>query len=211
MRTLRPFAVGAGAGQIDIGGVGSCWHDRLLSRDTALEKTERLFRRDVVAQIAAQQKYFKGRLTRYRIARIVVIVPAGLVPVLTTMNAIPRYVLGILGAIAAITEALIQLYRWRDSALAAQRTANSMESQLNLYRTGAGPYNEELELAFHRFATAIENIRDGASESFAGIWVEDTPPSRKPPKKGPTVDRHLGRRNRVCRRNRNRGPAPQSQ
>ena len=30
MGTLRPSG-GAGPGQIDVGGVGSCWHDRLLS------------------------------------------------------------------------------------------------------------------------------------------------------------------------------------
>ena len=147
----------------------------------ALEETASRFRKEVVAEIAAQQAYFARQLKRHRQARVVVLVSAGLVPVLTPVDVVPRYVLGVLGAIAAITEALIQLYRWRDSAVAAQRTANALETQLNLYRTATEPYHEELDLAFHKFVVTIETIRSSAAQNFAGIWAEDRPPSAVPP------------------------------
>lgn len=136
---------------------------------------------DVAADIEKQQGYLTSRLRRYRIAKVIAIVAAGLVPVLATVPQIGKVWLGALGAIAVVAESLIQLYRWRDSALAAMQMANALNVQLDLYRTRSAPYNVETGRAlFSRFVLATTAIRRGAGDAFAGIWAEDRPPSASP-------------------------------
>ncbi|WP_029136780.1 DUF4231 domain-containing protein [Nakamurella lactea] len=139
------------------------------------------FVQDVADDIEKQQGYMTSRLRRYRVARVVAIVAAGLVPVLATVPEIGKVWLGALGALAVVAESLIQLYRWRDSALAAMQMANAMNVQLDLFRTRTPPYDTETRQSrFSRFVLAITAIRRGAGDAFAGIWAEDRPPSAAP-------------------------------
>ena len=134
------------------------------------------YRAGVVAEVTAYGRYFAKQLKRYRFARILVIVSAALVPVLSAVQGTPRWVLGVLGAIAAVTESLIQLYRWRDAALNAQRMGNAMESELTRYTTGAEPYADDAT-AFALFVDRVEKVRASGADAFAGLWAEDKPPA----------------------------------
>jgi hypothetical protein len=76
-------------------------------------------------------------------------------------------------------EAMNQVYRWRDSAINAQKVGNALETQLNLFVTGVQPYNDEAT-AFAGFVSRVERIRSQGSDAFAGLWAEDRPPSSQP-------------------------------
>jgi len=101
------------------------------------------------------------------------------VPVLSPIDIVPRWGLGVLGGLAAVMESLNQLYRWRDSALSSQKVGNAMESELNRYSTGTKPYADD-RVALARFVDVIERIRAQGSDAFAGLWAEDKPPSSQP-------------------------------
>lgn len=114
-------------------------------------------------------------MSAHRVARVVVIISAAVVPVLSAVEGAPRWLLGLLGAIAAATESLSQLFRWRDSAIAAEKLGNQMESQLNLYVTGTAPYDDD-ETAGSLFVRRTESLRDTGTNAFVGLWAEDRPP-----------------------------------
>jgi hypothetical protein len=133
----------------------------------------------VFAEISAHQGYFAGQMRRYRWARVTVIVSAALVPVLSVVEGVPRWVLGALGGLAAVVESLNQLYRWRDSALNTMRVGNALESEWNRYVTGVRPYQDR-RVALARFVDRVERIRAQGSDAFAGLWAEDRPPSSQP-------------------------------
>ena len=130
----------------------------------------------VAQEITAHDDYFEHNMRRYRWARVVVIVTAALVPVCSAIDAMPRWGLGLLGGAAAVTEAVSQLYRWRDSALGAQTLSSALQQQLNLYNTGTGPYAVQAT-AFERFVVVVETIRHEGVATFNDLWGQDEPPS----------------------------------
>lgn len=149
--------------------------------ERALAEVSAEFVQDVADDVEKQHRYVSRQMRKYRIARVVAIVAAGLVPVLATVPAIGKVWLGALGALAVVAESVIQLYRWRDAALAAMQLGNALHVHLDLYRTRSAPYDTETGQArFSRFAAAITSIRRGAADAFAGIWAEDRPPSAAP-------------------------------
>lgn len=81
-------------------------------------------------EIRGLRTHFARQITRYRIARSIVIVSAALVPVLATAAEVPRWVLGGFGALAAVIEGMQGLFQYRASALNAMRTANALERVL---------------------------------------------------------------------------------
>ena len=133
----------------------------------------------VAEEIGAHDGYFDRNMRRYRWARVVVILAAASVPVCSAFESLPRWVLGILGGIAAVAEALSQLYRWRDSALGAQNLSSALQQQLNLYNTQTGPYADE-STAFDRFVVVVEQIRHHGVAAFNDLWGQDEPPSALP-------------------------------
>lgn len=138
--------------------------------------TSENYRQYVLGDIAKKHAYFSKQLTRYRWSRATVIVSAALIPVLSPVDQIPIWVLGSLGAIAAIVESLNQLYRWRDAALAAQQAANALETQVNLYSTSSEPYSSsDIRANLSNFVRSVEAIRSHSHESFAGMWGENMP------------------------------------
>lgn len=116
--------------------------------------------------IKQHSAYFRRQITRYRAARIVVIVAAALVPVLATVASVPRWTLGLLGAIAAITESIQGLFQFRRSALDAMKTSNELERVLNRYMTAVNPYQGPQDIAFPLFVADIEAIRKAADDAF---------------------------------------------
>jgi hypothetical protein len=114
--------------------------------------------------------YFARQITRYRVARSVVIVSAALVPVLATATTVPRWVLAVFGALAAVTEGIQEVYQYRASALNAMRTANALERVLNKYMTAVTPYEGSGSQSFSVFVRDIEAIRNDADKAFLQTW-----------------------------------------
>jgi hypothetical protein len=146
--------------------------DTAADRTLAVEYTEGV--RGEIRQLGA---YFAKKITWYRIARIAVIVSAALVPVLAAVTVVPRWVLGIFGALAVATEGIQQLYQFQKSALHAMSTANSLERVLNKYITAVGRYKGSADQAFPLFVEDIETIRSGADKEFLQTWQASAPSS----------------------------------
>jgi hypothetical protein len=116
-------------------------------------------------------------LTYYRVARVTTIVSAALVPVLAVADQVPRWVLGILGGVAVITEGIQGLYQFRLAALNAMKTANDLERVLNKYMTAVEPYEGSSQQAFPVFVNDIEAIRANADSAFLQTWQGAEVPS----------------------------------
>lgn len=137
----------------------------------------------VRGEIRVLRGYFARQLTWYRTLRTVVIVSAGAVPVLAAISSVPRWTLGLLGALAVMAEGFQQLYQFRLSALNAVKTANELERELNLYLLAAPPYATIASDAFPRFAAKVEEIRREADRAILETWQRATPDVRvEPPK-----------------------------
>jgi hypothetical protein len=147
------------------------------SSHTALSPEAQYIER-VRAEIKADTAYFSRQLTRYRIGRVITIVAVTAVPVLATATQVPRLVLGLLGAIAAVTEGTQELFQFKRSALNAMRKANELERILNKYLTALGRYRDP-HTAFQHFAEDIEGIRKTADDAFLQTW-QATPSSPHP-------------------------------
>jgi hypothetical protein len=128
----------------------------------------------VRVEIKADTAYFSRQMRRYRLIRVVAVVAAASVPVLATATAVPRWVLGLFGAIAAVTEAVQGLFQFRRSALNAMKKCNELERVLNQYLTAIGPYREPAT-AFSTFASHVEMIRKAADDAFLQTWQATTP------------------------------------
>ena len=87
----------------------------------------------VRAEISVLRTEFSRRLVAYRYVKIIIIVSAALVPILAGADAVPRWILGALGAVAAVAGSVEALYQFRSSATSAMRTANRLERALNRY------------------------------------------------------------------------------
>lgn len=126
------------------------------------------------AEIRADTAYFNKQLTRYRLARVIVIVAAATIPVLAAVPVVPRWVLGLLGAIAATAEGIQGLFQYRRSALNAMKKRNELERVLNKYMTAIGSYHEP-STAFQHLVEDIEVIRKAADDAFLQTWQATTP------------------------------------
>jgi hypothetical protein len=151
-------------------------------RPAAARAAQDRFEAGVVTDIIRWQAYVQRQLRRHRGTRVVVIAAAGVVPVLASIDGVAKIWLGVFGAIAAVAEALSQLYRWRDSGVALMRSANALDHLHNLYATMSAPYDGPRP--FQRYIADVENVRTAASAAFAGIWAEDKPPAGSAPPPG---------------------------
>lgn len=140
----------------------------------ASNKSETEFEAGVRNEIQVLRGYFTRQLQRYRWSRAIVIISAALVPILAAAPVIPRWVLAALGAIAAATEAIAQLFQLRRSGLEAMRTSNALERQLTRYMASIDPYGRDVPDAFDRFAIKVEEIREAADKAFYDTWQDAT-------------------------------------
>jgi hypothetical protein len=133
--------------------------------------------RDEITKLSA---YSGKQQDRYRLARVVVIVSAGSVPVLAGVPAAPKWVLGVVGAIAAATASIEQLFQWRRTSLNAMKTANELERELNRYVAGVREYATDPSVpdaqhaADSLFIERVEAIRESADKAFIDIWQRPT-------------------------------------
>lgn len=124
----------------------------------------------VLGEIKELGDYSAKQLRRHRTTRAVVIVSGALVPVLATVSAVPRVVLGLFGALAVVTEGVGQLFQYLASALNAMKTANALEREVNLFSVAAGRYAITRPQAFKLFAETVEDIRGSADQAFLDTW-----------------------------------------
>jgi Protein of unknown function (DUF4231) len=125
-------------------------------------------------EIRNHARYFVHQIRLYRFFRVVVVVAAGAVPVLATVSGVPRWTLGVFGAIAAASEAVQQLFQYRRSALQAMVAGNDLERELRLYLIAVDPYAEgDDDAAFRRLAVNAERIRRRAEAAFLDTWQRD--------------------------------------
>jgi hypothetical protein len=141
------------------------------------QKPEDEYIEAVRREIRGLGAYFAKQITRYRIARILVIISAAMVPVLASVSAAPRWVLGAFGALAVATEGIQQLYQFQRSALNAMSTANALERVLNAYMTGTGRYAGPVDQAFPLLVEDVEKIRQAADKAFLETWQAAAQPS----------------------------------
>jgi hypothetical protein len=119
--------------------------------------------------------YCRSRMRRHRAARIVVIVLGAAVPVFAAWGAVPRVVLGGLGAGAAVAEAIAQLFQYQSMAINTLRTRNALERELNRFLLGVGRYAGMRSFAL--FAEHVEEIREAADQLSYEVWKKDTTPA----------------------------------
>jgi hypothetical protein len=137
-------------------------------------------------EIKADTTYFSRQMFRYRCGRSTAIIAAALVPVLATVAAVPRWALGALGAIAAISEGVQSLFQYRRSALNAMKKCNELERVLNKYMTATGRYQSP-DTAFRHLAEDVEAIRQAADNAFLQTW-QTTPSQPAPEREGHASD-----------------------
>ena len=146
-------------------------------------------------EIRGLRTYFARQITRYRIARSIVIVSAALVPVLATAAEVPRWVLGGFGALAAVIEGMQGLFQYRASALNAMRTANALERVLNKYMTAVTPYEGPVIESFPVLVRDIEKIRKDADAAFLHTWqaaeIREAPAREVKGRSSSPLPRHL--------------------
>ena len=136
---------------------------------------------EVQQEIFDHDKYHRIRMRAYRLSRMVVIVAAGLVPIFAAVDGIPKWVLGILGGLAAASEAVQQLYQMRQSALQAMRTGNLLAREMRMYLTASGPYSTASDSdAFELLTRRVENIRQSAEILFADTWLQEDREMKSP-------------------------------
>ncbi|MHA7133095.1 DUF4231 domain-containing protein [Oerskovia turbata] len=138
------------------------------------------YRKHVRGMYDTFARYHARQMRWYRGTRVVVIVSAGSIPVLTGVPSVPTWVVAVLGAVAAATEAFVQLFRWRDSAVAAMRTANVLEDHLARFDLQLPPYDGPPGPSFQAFAGAVLDTGSAASRDLLGLWSEEKPAAASP-------------------------------
>jgi hypothetical protein len=133
---------------------------------------EEHYRLLVQNEISVLRAYYSRQHRRYRTTRLVVLVSAAAVPVLAAASAVPRWVLGLLGALATVAEGVQQVFQFRLSSLNALKTANELERELNLYVMGVKEYAGARDVADSRFVERIEEIRRGADRATFETWQQ---------------------------------------
>jgi hypothetical protein len=133
--------------------------------------------RDEIKKLGA---YSSRQQVRYRWARVVVIISAGSVPVLAAVPGAPKWLLGLVGAVAAAVAAIEQVFQLRRTSLNAMKTANELERELNRYLAGVREYaadpsepNAQHAVDSH-FIERVEDIRESADHALVDIWQRPT-------------------------------------
>ena len=125
-------------------------------------------------EIVQLRAYFKRQITIYRVAQSTVILSAASVTVLAATAAVPRWILALFGALAAVIEGIQGLYQFRGSALNAMKGANSLERSLNKYMTAVEPYEGSTAQAFPELVGQVEAIRESTDSAFLQTWSAGT-------------------------------------
>lgn len=125
---------------------------------------------------------------RYRSLKIAVIVVAASIPVLSSFGpeAVPRWVLGALGALVAVIEGIQQVYQFHANWISYRATCEGLKREKFLYLAKAGPYasGESDTLLAERIEGLMtqENTKWVSSQEFADKGgAKPAEASSKPP------------------------------
>jgi Protein of unknown function (DUF4231) len=152
-----------------------------------LPSVEDQFTEKVRAEIRTLSAYYGRQLRRYRITRLVVIGSAALVPVLAAAPTVPRWTLGLFGAVAFVAEAIQHLFQFKVSSLHALKIRNELERELNQYLMGIGRYVVDPTVGDSQFFERIEAIRAEADKTTLEIWRQASGPTGD---QKPALSRH---------------------
>lgn len=119
----------------------------------------------------------RTQFLRHRAFRTAVIVLGLAVPVLASISAVPRVVIGAAGAAAAVAEGVAQLYQFHSHAVNALNTRNALERELNRFLMGAAHYSGPGQRTVSHFADRVEDIREIADHASLDAWRKSTAPA----------------------------------
>jgi hypothetical protein len=121
-------------------------------------------------QIGWYDKRSSFNQTRFKILKILVIVSAALIPLLSSSqlpfappNSLPNWVLGALGALIAVVEGIQQLNQYHANWIAYRSTCEALKHEKYLYLGQAGPYAS----AANAHALLAERIESLVSQEHA--------------------------------------------
>jgi hypothetical protein len=128
-------------------------------------------------RLDGQVRWYEGRSRWnqrwYRSLKIIVIVVAASIPVLSSLapDAVPRWVLGALGALVAVIEGIQQVFQFHANWIAYRATGEELKREKFLYLANAGPYAfaESDVLLAERIEALMtqENVKWVSSQEFA--------------------------------------------
>lgn len=133
----------------------------------------------VQGEIVRLDSESETQFRRHRASRTVVIVLGLAVPVLASASAVPRWIIGAVGAAAAIVEGIAQVYAFHPHAINALNTRNGLKRELNRFLMGAAHYAERRSI--NLFAERVEDIRQMADQASLDAWKKSTPPAVRQP------------------------------
>ncbi len=101
--------------------------------------------------------------------QILQVVSAALVPVLTGAEIGSKVAVGSFGAIAAVTTAIISLYKFQERWIQYRSTCETLKHEKYLYVTGVAPYDQEdrFSLLVHRVEALISKEHSRWAEKMA--------------------------------------------
>jgi Protein of unknown function (DUF4231) len=120
----------------------------------------------------------RGHLWGHYGTRVVVVACGATVPVLASIDSMPRIVFAILGAVAVVTETVAQLFQFQPHAVNQLHTRNALERELNRFTLGVRPY--DAPEAVRLFNERIEDIREAADQASIQAWQKSTVPVQQP-------------------------------
>ena len=99
--------------------------------------------------------------TWYKRLQIMEIVLAALIPLLsgyTTSSAAVAFIVGLFGAVIAVTQSISKLNKYHENWIQYRATCEMLRYQKTLYVTGSSPYNTKDETIQNVFVKNVENI-----------------------------------------------------
>ena len=124
----------------------------------------------------------KWNQTRYKTIKVMEIVAAALVPLLSgyqTTQAYLGFIVGILGVAIVILTSLRQLNKYQENWLTYRTTLESMKREKFLFEACAPPYDDES--AYQKFVMNIESLLAKENESWKAVWSKKEDEIKTPP------------------------------
>jgi hypothetical protein len=130
----------------------------------------------LIDELANLNISYTYKLRVYRVLRIVSLVAAASVPVMSVTN-VSRWVIAAAGSIVVALEGILQLIRFQEQAVLELRLFGQLRRELDAYQNGSGIYRDN-ESAFADFVDAIAEIKNKTDEGLADILSKTSGPPR---------------------------------
>jgi hypothetical protein len=133
----------------------------------------------LIEALAWYDRAASGNRREYQALRLLAIVLAAAIPVLTTSRA-PSYLTAIFGSAIVVTEGVLQLFGFHDRYIGFRSAWNALDRERRLYESSAGRYADNSNPE----RTLAERIDELLGQETAR-WASDTtgasPGHRNPP------------------------------